>query len=293
MRMLLVVFLAMGLIAGSAYAKRPQIATATPAVWTLKDKGADLVFLGSIHMLPSGLKWRTPAIDAAFKRAEIVVFEAPLDGGMGESAAVMDRLGRLKGGQTLSKLLTKDQWVRLEDAAWKVSFPVRNLEPFEPWMASVTLEVMNYVNSGFSPWLGVDMVLEDEAEKTGKKHAYLETVEEQLSYLANVPRAVGVKMLMETVKGIESKPDLVFDLLAAWAKGDPAALWKVASDSMDAIPELEQALLVKRNKNWIAKLEAMARSGKPHLVVVGAAHLAGPENVIKMLRDKGWKIEGP
>jgi uncharacterized protein YbaP (TraB family) len=62
---------------------------------------------------------------------------------------------------------------------------------------------------------------------------------------------------------------------------------------MDEIPEIEAALLTKRNKNWVPKLEAMARTGKPHLVVVGAAHLAGPDSVIGMLRAKGWKIEGP
>ena len=293
MRILIVFFAALTLAAGQVWAKKPQIATAAPATWTLKDKGGDIVFLGSIHMLPPELKWRTPVIEAAYKRAEIVVFEAPLDAGMGESATIMDRLGRMKGGETLKNILTAPQWSKLEDAAWTVSFPAKNLEPFEPWMAAVTLEVMNYINKGFSPWSGVDMVLEGEAEKAGKKLAYLETVEEQLSYLANVPRKIGVKMLMATIDGIETKPDLVFDLLAAWAKGDPQVLWTVASDSMNEIPEIEAALLTKRNKNWIPKLEAMAKTGKPHLVVVGAAHLAGPDSVIALLRAKGWKIEGP
>lgn len=293
MRVLVSLFLALSLLSSPAVAKRAPVETATPALWTLKDKGADLTFLGSIHMLPPAVKWRTPAIDLAIKRAEIVVFEAPIDGGMGESAAVMGKLGSLKGGETLSKLLTKTQWAQLEDAAWKVSFPAKNLEPFEPWMAAVTLEVMNYVNKGFSPWVGVDMVLEDEAERAGKKLAYLETIEEQLGYLAGVPRRIGIKMLMETVDGIQSKPDLVFDLLDAWAKGDPKALWTVASDSMAELPEIEAALLIKRNKNWIAKIEAMAKTGKPHLIVVGAAHLAGPDSVITMLRKRGWTIEGP
>lgn len=293
MRVFLAAFLTVGFLAPAACAKRAQIDTAAPALWVMKDKGADITFLGSIHLLPPALKWRTPAIDEAVKRAEVLVFEAPINGGMGESATAMDRLGRLKNGETLSKILTKDQWAQLEDAAWKVSFPAKNLEPFEPWMASVTLEVMGYVNKGFSPWAGVDMIIEGEAQKSGKRLAYFETVEEQLSYLAKVSRPIGVKMLMETIKGIQTKPDLVLDLLEAWAKGDPDALWTVASDSMDEIPEIEGALLTNRNKNWIAKIEEMAKTGKPHLVVVGAAHLAGPKSVIALLRAKGWKIEGP
>jgi hypothetical protein len=284
---------ALGLWAGAVQAKQTLPATATPAMWSVKDKGADLTILGSIHLLPPDLKWRTPAIEEALKRAEIVVFEAPVDAGMGESAAVMNNLGTIKDGKTLKDLLPPALWGRLEDVAWTVKFPAVNLQKFEPWMAAVTLEVMHYINKGFSIWAGVDVNLETDAEKAGKKLAYLETVEEQLGFLARLPRRVGIKMLEQTITTIETKPDLVIELVNAWAKGDPQALWAVASDSMETLPEVENALLVTRNKNWIPKIEAMAKTGKPHLIVVGAAHLAGPDSVIKMLRDKGWKIEGP
>lgn len=293
MRLFLVIFWTMCALAPSAFAQSKIPTTATPAVWTLKDRGGDLTFLGSIHLLPQGLSWRTAQIDAAFQHAQIVVFEAPVDAGAGPSAEIMNRLGQLKGGQSLSKIVPPALWRRLEDAAWSVSFPARNLEPFEPWLAAVTLEVMLYINKGFSPWLGVDLLLEEEARQAGKKTEFLESVEEQLSYLAGMPRSVGIKMLEQAVIGIETKPDLVFELVGAWAKGDPEALWAVADDSMNGMPEIEDALLIRRNKNWIPKLEKMIRSGRPHLVVVGAAHLAGPDSVIKMLRTKGYKIEGP
>jgi uncharacterized protein len=293
MRLILAGLATLGLWIGAAEAKQSLPTTATPAMWTMKDKGADLAILGSIHLLPPDLKWRTPAIESALKKAEIVVFEAPVDAGMGESTAVMNNLGTIKEGKTLKDLLPPSLWARLEDVAWKVKFPAMNLQNFEPWMAAVTLEVMHYIDKGFSIWSGVDVLLEADAERAGKKLAYLETVEEQLGFLARLPRRIGIKMLEQTITTIETKPDLVNDLVGAWAKGDPAALWAVASDSMDSIPEVEEALLVRRNRNWIPKIEAMAKTGKPHLIVVGAAHLAGPDSVIKMLRDKGWKIDGP
>jgi uncharacterized protein YbaP (TraB family) len=278
--------------ASTAATAIPEVAN--PAIWTLKDKGGDVTFLGSVHLLPPDLKWRTPAIDAAMDRAEIVVFEAPIDPPSGGPAnELMEKLGSLKGDERLRDLMTKEQYARFEDAAWAVRFPARNLNKFEPWMASVMLEVMLYVHKGFSPWAGVDHLLEEEAHKKHKTLAYLETIEEQLSFLANQPRAVGLRMLASTVEGILTKPNLVDELVAAWAHGDAAALQMVVADSMGEVPEIEDALLKQRNEKWVPKLEAMVRSGKPHLVIVGAAHLVGSESVIAKLRAKGYRIEGP
>jgi uncharacterized protein YbaP (TraB family) len=49
-------------------------------------------------------------------------------------------------------------------------------------------------------------------------------------------------------------------------------------------------LLTNRNKNWIPKIEAVAKA-KPTFFGVGAAHLAGENGVIKLLRKKGYKVE--
>jgi uncharacterized protein YbaP (TraB family) len=50
-------------------------------------------------------------------------------------------------------------------------------------------------------------------------------------------------------------------------------------------------LLVERNQNWLPKLEALfARPGHA-FVVVGAAHLVGPDGLLTMLRAKGHSVE--
>jgi len=37
----------------------------------------------------------------------------------------------------------------------------------------------------------------------------------------------------------------------------------------------------------------MIEDGRTHMIVVGAAHLVGPDSIIAMLRAKGVKVEGP
>jgi hypothetical protein len=56
-------------------------------------------------------------------------------------------------------------------------------------------------------------------------------------------------------------------------------------------PLLYQRLLVERNRNWIPKIEALFARPRPAFVVVGAAHLVGPDGLIALLRAKGYTVE--
>jgi uncharacterized protein YbaP (TraB family) len=54
--------------------------------------------------------------------------------------------------------------------------------------------------------------------------------------------------------------------------------------------ELEQELLVKRNIAWIPSIEKAARS-KGTFFAFGAAHLAGKQGVLTLLREKGYTVK--
>jgi uncharacterized protein YbaP (TraB family) len=56
-------------------------------------------------------------------------------------------------------------------------------------------------------------------------------------------------------------------------------------------PQMYQRLLVERNKNWLPKIEALFAARGRALVVVGAAHLVGPDGVLAMLKAKGYTVE--
>jgi hypothetical protein len=56
-------------------------------------------------------------------------------------------------------------------------------------------------------------------------------------------------------------------------------------------PEMYQRLLVERNRNWLPKLEALFNRRGRALVIVGAAHLVGPDGLLQTLKSKGYTIE--
>jgi uncharacterized protein YbaP (TraB family) len=66
---------------------------------------------------------------------------------------------------------------------------------------------------------------------------------------------------------------------------------KIVLKDLQSEPQLYQRLLVERNKNWMPKLEALFARRSRALVVVGAAHLVGPDGLLAMLRSKGYKVE--
>ena len=58
---------------------------------------------------------------------------------------------------------------------------------------------------------------------------------------------------------------------------------KISADNKDV-------LLINRNKNWIPVIENVIKTTSTFFGV-GAAHLAGDEGVIKLLRKQGYTVE--
>ena len=53
---------------------------------------------------------------------------------------------------------------------------------------------------------------------------------------------------------------------------------------------IKENLLVKRNKNWIPKIEQLIQQ-KTCFIAVGAGHLAGENGILELLRKQGFTVE--
>src|SRR5262249_20276435 len=119
----------------------------------------------------------------------------------------------------------------------------------------------------------------------------LETIEYQLSRFDEMPMELQDHLLAETLKSMDTEQQSRTKMLDAWRTGDGAAVEAIVLKDLQKEPQLYQRLLVERNKNWLPKLDALlARKGRA-LVVVGAAHLVGPDGLIAMFKAKGYKVE--
>ncbi len=76
----------------------------------------------------------------------------------------------------------------------------------------------------------------------------------------------------------------------AWATGDTKTIEKELLSGFASCPELYQRLLVDRNRNWVPQVETCLSKNAGCFIVVGAAHLVGPERLASCW-EKGYKVE--
>jgi len=268
----------------------------TPAIWTIaKPNGGTITLFGSVHLLPVGMDWHTPALSAAMDNAETVVFETPLDG-----LETPDMRSYLQAnimnppGVTLSSLLSADEKAAVDKAAREVGVPLSAMEAMRPWFVGLQLGVLFVVNQGFDPNSGVDKKVEAEAKAKGKRLDHFETPKEQLSIFIDMPADQEKAFLVSTATDIFEHPDDLKEMVDAWYGGDVAALDRLMNASLEAYPDLAKVILHDRNARWVGKITGTyLADSDDYLIVVGAAHLAGEHGVPAMLRARGIVVEGP
>ena len=264
-----------------------------PALWRTGDADTTIYFLGTVHVLPPSLNWRTPAIDKAVSDAKAIYFETDLDPPQAEMEAFIARLGVYPAGQSLSDGLDAAQRRALAEAAAKLSVSMIQLDTMRPWLAMIALNQPMTLKAGYQPESGVERTLAPLIAAQHKQVRKLETVEEQLMAFADLPEKVQVDYLLQSLKDLDRNTDLLNRLVKAWVTGDVDQLEQLLiEDDVGEDPAVEQALLINRNRNWSMKLDKLVTTEPGvFLVAIGAAHLAGKDSVRAMLEAKGYKIE--
>ena len=79
-------------------------------------------------------------------------------------------------------------------------------------------------------------------------------------------------------------------MLKAWAAGDVAEIARSFSAEFHDSPELQAALLARRNANWAGWVERRMTQPGSVMVAVGAGHLAGDGSVQEMLKRRGYRV---
>lgn len=271
-------------------------APVAPAMWEVSDADSKIWLFGSVHVLPAGLKWRTPTFDSALNGATQVYFETDI-GPLGMMALTIKMV--TLGFQTINtswvKQLTADQLHQLRAAIKPLGFSLQQVNSYPPWVLDLQIvdAAMNADTAADKrPDLanGVDSSLQGELPKERK--GYLETPGQQFGFLASDPLDVQIKHLLEDINapaGASANSQLDA-LVAHWAAGDVDFLTETVAGVGPEEKALEQRILYDRNASWIPTLEKLLADNKQDLIVVGAAHLAGKGSVLDLLAKAGYTV---
>ena len=271
-------------------------ADVSPALFLVSDEDTELYVFGSMHALPDGVDWRSDKFDAVFADAEAVYFEIPMTPAtlLGMQVKLM-QVGMLPQGETLRDLLDDDEDAALEAMAARAGLPMAAVDRMKPSTAATSLAAAAMADADLVPTSGVELVLAAEAAQRQLEVGGLETIDEQIDLLFNMPEEEGLAMLRETLATAdepEAAANELRELYAAWSTGDTDALHAMMEEMKEESPDLYQRLLVDRNANWVPQLvDLLAERPGVVLIVVGGGHLEGEGGVLPMLREKGVSVE--
>ncbi|HWU55821.1 MAG TPA: TraB/GumN family protein [Rhizomicrobium sp.] len=266
----------------------------SPSLWHIKGEQGEVYLLGSVHVLPPDLDWRTQAINQALSRSDVLVFEVPQDpAAIAELNALIQAKGFLPEGQSLRAQL-RPAVLPDYDAALKASgLAPAMVDRERPWLAGLQLMFAQIAKLKFSAGSGVDSVLMAEADKNNKEMRYLETIAEQFALLAPDDRKLEVQEFESGLKDLRDVAAGIEPMVKAWSVGDQARLDKLINGDLDEFPQARKMLLDDRNRRWVPKIEAMLKEKRVFFITVGAGHLTGPVGVPALLRKAGYRVDGP
>lgn len=261
-------------------------------VWKVEKDGNQIFIGGTLHLLIPEDYPLPAAFENAYNQSAKVVFETDVEKLQSpEYQQSMLRTLSYSDGRNLQQVLRKDTYLALEEFFARRGVPMTSVVNFKPGMVAMLMTIVELQRLGLVG-TGVDAYFSEKTVSDQKKRGQLETVEEQLEFIANMGAGKEDEMLTYNITDLERLPSLWQSLKEAWRNGDTSKLKEVAVTPLKSdYPELYRSLLIERNDAWMPKIEAMLKTKEVEFVLVGALHLVGDHGLLTELATRGFKIK--
>ena len=241
--------------------------------------------VGTIHALPTGTQWRTPTIAMIIDEADVLLVEVAALNDRAAMAGIFAELSRTPGQPAIERRVPENLAPALEDLLDRAELGSGDFSSLETWAAALMLAQVSAVGD---PANGIDRALIREFD--GRTLRELEGAQRQLSIFDRLPEAQQRKLLAAVVTEADGSKAQAAKLQRAWLTGDIAVLEQATRTGILADPDLRQALLINRNRDWVATIVPMLEHEPRPLIAVGAAHLVGAEGLATMLETRGYRV---
>lgn len=259
-----------------------------PALWLVEGPNGQKAWLfGTIHALPQPVNWHSAKVDAALAQSDRLVLEvANIEDDSG-TARAFAALAASPGLPPLAQRVPGDLRDELDLALKDDNFAPGELDRYESWAAALMLQNAAMAAGQSDSGNGIDRAL---------VRGYTKPVEEfegaaaQLAIFDQLPEPAQRALLVASLTRRGEEQASMRKLEQAWARGDLAAIDAETNAEFLDNPELRDALLVRRNHAWSARLGTDLARGKHPFVAVGLAHLVGRDGLPALLTARGYKV---
>jgi uncharacterized protein YbaP (TraB family) len=259
-------------------------------MWKATSPTTTVYLVGSIHLASADLYPLPQAMEDAFQKASVLVVEVDMtsvDSMKMLSVTASD--GIYRNGDSLWNHVSE----RTKDLV--TAFCTEHgLDPalfsrFKPWLATLTLSTMAMSRAGLKPEYGIDLHFLNKA-KGVKRIEQLESANQQIRMLSQIPEAEAERGLAEAVENFDRLGRTANELKASWRRGDAGTLGVQLASEFQSSPGTEKKMFGERNPRMAAAVEQYLQGSEPIFVVVGAGHLVGKDGVVAILQRKGYKV---
>ena len=266
-------------------------ALAAPAFWRVEGEGGTLYVLGTMHRLPEDSGWFTPGMQEAAGASRAMVLEIKSSQAGADYLGYLTRqTGLVTSKKHLSGLIGEDSYQLYQATLETFGVSSENISHYRPWYAAIMIGRLAGEQAGYYESFGAESVLEGFSRANGIPVIGLETVQQQFLFLAGLPEQSEVSFLQTALREGRDYQQSYDALYHAWMTGDTAASEDIVLKPLKEDRALYETLILNRNRAWARQLEDLLEPGATYFVAVGAAHLVGPDSVLKMLEDKGYQV---
>lgn len=195
----------------------------------------------------------------------------------------------MKDGKTIKDLVSEDDYLTLSTfIKAQLGIPLDAMGNMKPFF----LTAMFYPKLLSCPIQSFESVLMEVAHDQKEEVLGLETVREQMQVFESIPYEDQAKDLLRSAKdNLASDKDMLQKLMEIYKNEDIQAMDEMMKNDKNLTTSKHRdKLLDNRNKNWISKIEEFSQK-QPTFYGVGAAHLAGQNGVIMLLRKAGYTVK--
>lgn len=273
--------------------------------WTATRGDDTLTILGTMHVYDPRLEELRAQMSEAVRTADLVMLEAT----PAEEAALQEMIttepGRLfiVDGPTLPERLDEETWQLVSNAATQRGIPGFMAAKMQPWYLSLTLAIppcaMQEMLSGVG---GLDKMIITDAQAAGVPMQALEPFTVLFDLFDGQSIEEQIDMLRVNMLAPELQQQMFVSMLDLYFSEEVGKLWNMSriaiaqmpdldpEEGMEMFEEMQEALLDRRNRNWISVIENATQAHDNIVLAFGAAHLVGDEGVLQLLENDGWVI---
>lgn len=192
-------------------------------------------------------------------------------------------------GTTLESVIGSGRFSLLTNAMSSYQIPESFIQHMKPWAAMMTISAPP-PKTGFF----MDLSLSLRASGNNIKVIGLETLEQQLSFLQEMPMDMQMLLLDQAIAEVSSVELMQTELVDAYLENDLQNLQSITDEEFESVGHAAKTYFFehgidKRNQRMVATLLPVLATQKV-FVAVGALHLPGDQGLLQLLRSHGYQL---